>query len=358
MDPVIAVEGLEHHYGKAASIQGIGFAVGEGETVCLLGPSGCGKTTTLRLIAGLEIPTAGRIVVDGVEVSTPGKAEPPERRPFGVLFQDYALFPHLNVERNVEFGLRRYPTTERIRRVTEGLRLVGAEELRRRYPHTLSGGQQQRIALARAMALEPRCLLLDEPFSGLDATLRYAVREETRQILKRKGIASIVVTHDAEEAMHLSDRIILMRRGRIEQDGCPESLYFEPGSAFVARFFGDVERFVGLGLGNGRVQSPFGILRCGNCQRPGPVEILIRRQGFRFGIAGDLEGVEGACAFEVEVEDSRLIGGRRESRCRLRGREGIRFRALHRATTRMESGEVVPCQIDPRMVFVFPIQPQ
>ncbi len=356
--PVISVEGLEHRYGKAASIRGVDFSVAEGETVCLLGPSGCGKTTTLRLIAGLEIPRAGFVRVDGVDVSSAGKAVPPEERPFGMLFQDYALFPHLSVERNVEFGLRRYPAAEKARRVAEGLKLVGAEELRKRFPHTLSGGQQQRIALARAMALEPRCLLLDEPFSGLDATLRYAVREETRQILRRKGIASIIVTHDAEEAMHLSDRIILMRQGRIEQDGSAEDLYFSPRSAFAARFFGDVERFVGLGLGNGRVQSPFGMLSCPHCDRAGPVEILVRRQGFRFDGAIDLEGVEGVCGFEVEVEDSKLIGGRRESRCRLRGREGIRFRALHRATTRMERGEIVPCEVDPRMVFVFPIQPE
>ncbi|MGF1529944.1 MAG: ABC transporter ATP-binding protein [Puniceicoccaceae bacterium] len=354
-EPVLKVKNLCHLYGKAPSLRGVSFNVEEGETVCLLGPSGCGKTTTLRLLAGLEAPSEGTIEIDGQMVSEGNWMTAPEKRPIGMLFQDFALFPHLTVEKNIRFGLRKLDEGERARRVEDALKLVGVEELRKRYPHTLSGGQQQRVALARAMALEPKCLLLDEPFSGLDATLRYAVREETRLILQRKGIASVVVTHDAEEAMHLADRIILMRNGRIEQDDGAEVLYFEPKSAFVARFFGDVERFIGLSDGQGKVRSPLGVLRAARPLGPGPVEILVRRQGFRFEAVEDLEDHLEAPRFDVLVEDSKLIGGRRESRCRIGSKGEIRFRALHRATTHLERGKWVPCVVDPRMTFIFPV---
>jgi iron(III) transport system ATP-binding protein len=217
-------------------VDDLNLQVAPGELLTLLGPSGCGKTTTLRLIAGLEEPDGGEVWIDGRNMTGPFR--PPERRGVGLVFQDYALFPHLNVLDNVLFGLRRLPRAERLPRARETLSLVGLTVFESRMPHQLSGGQQQRVALARALAPRPRLLLLDEPFSNLDAQLRHATRQEVRTILRRSGVAAILVTHDQEEALAFSDRIALMRAGQIDQVGTPQDIYTRPRTAFVASFLG------------------------------------------------------------------------------------------------------------------------
>ena len=220
------------------AVDRLSLRIDRGETVALLGPSGCGKTTLLRLIAGFEAPDAGSVVVAGRTVSGPSTFVAPEDRRIGFVFQDYALFPHLDVVGNVAFGLGGRSRRERRERAREVLDLVGLTVFARRFPGQLSGGQQQRVALARALAPEPDLILLDEPFSNLDAALRAGTREEVRQILERSGATTLLVTHDQEEAMTFADRLAVMRAGRLEQAGAPEETYLTPRTAFVAGFLG------------------------------------------------------------------------------------------------------------------------
>ena len=218
------------------AVDGVSFGVRKGEMVTLLGPSGCGKTTTLRLIGGFEIPTAGRVYIDGVDVTD----YPPNRRPTGMVFQSYALFPHMTVFDNIAYGLRnkRLSQSEVEKKVYEILEIVNLHGLEKRYPGQLSGGQQQRVALARSLVVEPKVLLLDEPLSNLDAKLREQMRVELKKIQKKIGITGIYVTHDQLEAMTLSDRVIVMKDGKIVQMDTPEALYRFPANKFVANFIG------------------------------------------------------------------------------------------------------------------------
>jgi len=218
------------------AVNGVSFGVRKGEMVTLLGPSGCGKTTTLRLIGGFEIPTAGRVYIDGVDVTD----YPPNRRPTGMVFQSYALFPHMTVFDNIAYGLRnkRFSQSEVEKKVYEILEIVNLHGLEKRYPGQLSGGQQQRVALARSLVVEPKVLLLDEPLSNLDAKLREQMRVELKKIQKKIGITGIYVTHDQLEAMTLSDRVIVMKDGKIVQMDTPEALYRFPANKFVANFIG------------------------------------------------------------------------------------------------------------------------
>jgi len=217
-------------------LNGVDLAIAPGEIVCLLGPSGCGKSTTLRIAAGLEMVQQGRVVVDGVEVASPRTFVPPEHRHVGLMFQDLALFPHLTVLDNVAFGLGRQNAATRRKIVHKLLERMGLSRYADSYPHTLSGGEQQRVALARALAPEPLVLLLDEPFSSLDRRLREQVRDETLALLVNDAVATLMVTHDAEEALLMADRIAIMRDGKIVQIGAGEELYDHPSDAFVARF--------------------------------------------------------------------------------------------------------------------------
>ncbi|MDR1686666.1 MAG: ABC transporter ATP-binding protein [Desulfovibrio sp.] len=241
---VVFLADLRKSYGNFDAVKDFTLNIHKGELVCLLGPSGCGKTTTLRMIAGFIEPTSGRIEISGQDVSL----LPPYKRDTGMVFQSYALFPHMSVEANVAFGLENLGIApdKRKNRVLEMLQLVELEHLAGRYPKELSGGQQQRVALARALALHPAVLLLDEPFSNLDAQLRIRLREELRKLIGRVNITTIFVTHDQEEALMLSDRIVVMRNGGIEQIGTPEDIYENPGTRFVAEFIGNCSLLQGM----------------------------------------------------------------------------------------------------------------
>lgn len=218
------------------AVDDINISVKEGELITLLGPSGCGKTTTLRMIAGFEIPSSGEILIDGLDVSS----TPPNRRPTTMVFQNYALFPHLTVFENISYGLKiRRESADDIRRKTNRImNLVGLEGFGERSPAQLSGGQQQRVSLARSLVMEPKVLLLDEPLSNLDAKLRVSTRLEIRRVQQRVGITSVYVTHDQEEAMTLSDRVVIMHYGKIMQAGTPQEIYAKPKNRFVADFIG------------------------------------------------------------------------------------------------------------------------
>ena len=250
----ISVTDLSKHYGKVAAIGGVSFDIADGEFVSLLGPSGCGKTTTLRCIAGLEDATGGRISIGGRLVSAPaeGLLVPAHERQIGMVFQSYAVWPHMTVEQNVAFPLtvRGVPTAAAATEVADALRTVGLDHLAARHPSQLSGGQQQRVALARAIVGKPSVLLFDEPLSNLDAKLREGMRGEIHRLQRRLGIAAVYVTHDREEALSMSDRVIVMQQGRIEQSGAPRDLYRRPQSRFVADFVGKVG-FLSLTRGDG-----------------------------------------------------------------------------------------------------------
>ncbi len=275
--------GLVKRFGSTTVVDHVNLTALQGELVALLGPSGCGKTTTLRLIAGFEELDAGQIEISGRTVASPGRSEPPERRQVGMVFQDGALFPHLSVAKNVGFGLPR--GTDRRELVADALRMVGLSGFEERMPHELSGGQQQRVALARAMAPKPAVILLDEPFSNLDAELRATVRTEVREILKRARATAILVTHDQEEALSLADRVAVMWSGRIVQDASPEELYHRPVSKKVGIFVGDAQFIPGIGVGR-RVTCELGELPSHSAAE-GPVDIMIRPESLRLTLATD-----------------------------------------------------------------------
>lgn len=239
---ILAVNNLNKSYVDAVNpypaVADFCLEVYQGEILALLGPSGCGKTTLLRLIAGFEVPQKGNVVIQNCEVVGEGIWVPPEKRRLGFVFQDYALFPHLNVLQNVAFGLKNMSRKKRLERAKEIINLVGLTIFSKRYPHQLSGGQQQRVALARALAPAPKVILLDEPFSNLDAALRSSTRQEIKKILKSTETTVVLVTHDQEEAMTFADRLAVMRLGKLEQIGTPEEVYAKPCTAFVASFLG------------------------------------------------------------------------------------------------------------------------
>jgi iron(III) transport system ATP-binding protein len=270
----VRLQGVSKSFGPTKAVADVSLEIREGELVTVLGPSGCGKTTLLRLIAGFERPDGGTVTVAGVEMTGPGKFVPPERRRIGMVFQDYALFPHLTVERNVGFGVSNRRGEEREALTRRTLELVGLQHRRSRFPHELSGGERQRVALARALAPEPRLVLLDEPFSSLDATLRADLRREVELILRDAGATALLVTHDQEEALSLGDRLAVMREGRIVQTGAPQEVYGRPASRWTAQFVGEVNVLAGVAKGRG-VETELGVF---DLPRPatGPVHVAVR----------------------------------------------------------------------------------
>lgn len=258
--PLLELRNVAHGYGRRPVLASLSFAVDRGQIACLLGPSGCGKTTVLRCIAGFERVQDGEVVLAGRVLSDRTTYVPPEQRPFGMVFQDYALFPHLNVAGNVAFGLHGIDARAREARVAAVLDAVGLAGKGSAWPHELSGGQQQRVALARALAPEPRVLLLDEPFSNLDPALREQLAHEVREILKARSITAILVTHDQKEAFAMADEIGIMREGRIEQWDTAYNLYHWPANRFVAHFVGEGVLLPGSVLGPHQVGIELGIL--------------------------------------------------------------------------------------------------
>lgn len=249
-ETVIELHNIQKNYDDVVAVDDISLQVQQGELLVLLGSSGCGKTTTLRLIAGLERPDAGDVMLNGQLVAGQNKWIPPERRQIGMVFQDYALFPHMTAYDNIIFPLQAMNAMQRRDRAHDMLKLVGMSGMGERYPHQLSGGQQQRIALARALSSDPSVVLLDEPFSNLDAARRKQVREEVRQILRAAGATGIFVTHDQEEAMSIADTIAVMQAGKLLQVGTPSKLYRQPQHPDVASFLGEVNMLKGMAAGN------------------------------------------------------------------------------------------------------------
>lgn len=302
----VELRNVTKRFGAVTALDGINLTVGDGEIVGLLGPSGCGKTTALRLIAGFESPDAGEIYVGERLAAGTGRWVPPERRNVGMVFQDYALFPHLTAAGNVAFGLKSGNGARR--RVQEVLDLVGLGDYGSRYPHELSGGQQQRLALARALAPRPASLLLDEPFSNLDAALRCQMRHEVRSILKHEGVTAVFVTHDQKDAFAICDRIAVMRDGRVEQVGTPRELYSLPATEFVARFVGLSNVLPGRMAdshieGLACVATELGLLPChpGCPGTSGEVAVCVRPEWFQLDPAGPLRGIVRSVLYEGDM---------------------------------------------------------
>ncbi|MDA1347860.1 MAG: ABC transporter ATP-binding protein [Chloroflexi bacterium] len=260
-EPILRCVGVTKAFAGVSAVDDISLALEHGEVLSILGPSGCGKTTLLRMIAGFEVPDAGEIEVASRLVSGAGVEVPPERRRIGMVFQDYALFPHLTVAENAAFGLRDLSAGERDRRLADVLELVRLSGLEGRYPFELSGGQQQRVALARTLAPRPAAVLLDEPFSNLDAEMRREMRAEVQAILRENGIATLFVTHDRDEAFAMADRMAVMNEGRLDQVDRPDVIYSAPATRFVAQLAGSCD-FLAASVNGAQAVSEIGILAC------------------------------------------------------------------------------------------------
>ncbi len=337
----VVLEGIEHAYDGVPSIRGVDLVIEPGEIVCLLGQSGCGKTTLLRVTAGLERPTAGRVILNDREVAGPNAFWPPEKRGVGLMFQDYALFPQMTILANVMFGLRALTRAEGEKEARRVLERVGLEKYALDYPHALSGGEQQRVALARAIAPRPSVLLMDEPFSGLDKRLRESVRDETLAVLRETRVTTILVTHDPEEAMQVADRIALMRAGKVVQAGPAEDLYNRPADLAAARFFSNINEVEAV-VERGEAVTALGTFPAPELP-PGAAIAAIRPQGISLGTVGDgVAGLVTARHFlgEVDLVQVAIAGLDARITARLRGR-------------RVRIGEEVGVRVDPRDVLLF-----
>jgi iron(III) transport system ATP-binding protein len=309
----ITIEGLAKNFGAFQALAGINISIEEKEFVTFLGPSGCGKTTTLRLLAGFLAPNAGVIAVGGEVMSAPGRVVPPELRRMGMVFQNYAVWPHMSVLENVAFGLRytKFERREHKTRVDQILAAVGLEGLEDRHPAQLSGGQQQRVALARALVVEPSILLLDEPLSNLDAKLRERMRSELKDLQRRTGITFIYVTHDQAEAMALSDRVVVFHRGTVQQIGSPQDVYERPTNLFVADFMGQVNRMAAtvLSCEADRATVSIGKHRLSVVARTGSTAstgiVAIRPEAF---VIADDPGTDRDNRFEGTVVEATFLG--------------------------------------------------
>ncbi len=306
--PAIECHNLEKSFSDVAAVSQLNLTLLPGRFMALLGPSGCGKTTTLRMVAGFETPDSGTISLNGQLVDSPTRRVPPEKRSIGMVFQEYALFPHLNVAANIAFGLPR--KTDKAARVKEVLSLVNLSGVEQRMPHELSGGQQQRVALARALAPQPSLILLDEPFSNLDASLRTQIRAEVRHILRQVNATVLFVTHDQEEALSLADDVAVMMSGRLVQVDTPFKLYRRPATREVATFLGEAN-FLPAEAHNGRVTCELGSLSTASIHN-GTVELMLRPEdvGLRLNPNADNEIISREFFGHSQFVDVRLPSGR------------------------------------------------
>ena len=341
----LVIEGLRHSYDGVEVVCGLSLSVARGEIVCLLGPSGSGKSTVLRLAAGLEKVQQGRILIDGAVVADAAFSRPPEARHVGLMFQDFALFPHLSVIDNIGFGLSGMAASERRQRIAAMLANVGMAWAAAKFPHMLSGGEQQRVALARALAPNPSVMLLDEPFSGLDVTLRGRIRRDTQAVLKAAGAPTLMVTHDPEEAMLMADRIALVDGGALIQVGAPMELYRHPRDAFCASFLGEANRLDGV-VRAGMAETALGAVAAPGQADGARVEVLVRPEGLR------LSETRGNGQMSAWVISARGLGPQALVRLRLAAGEEV--------TARVGSDQApvaaaeVAVSVDPAMAFVFP----
>lgn len=339
---------LSHRFGQQQALTDVELNLNAGEVLCLVGPSGCGKSTLLRLIAGLERVQSGTITLGDDVIASPRHHVKPEQRDIGLVFQDFALFPHLSLQDNVAFGLHALPRQERKELALAMLERVGLGDRANDFPHQLSGGQQQRVALARALAPRPRLLLLDEPFSNLDIRLRQRMRLDTLHLLKTSGIASILVTHDPDDAMFMADRIALLNSGKIIQLGTPEALYQHPQSPFAAEFFGDVNQLVSA-VSQGAVATPFGPIAAPQLHDENTATVLIRPEAIKLADAG----------IAARVEESHLLGASRRLMVTTANSALSPPVLLQVQTSNDQSpaeGSDVYLQLDQRGVFVFPTE--
>ncbi len=301
MTDLLNIDTIRCGYNGHSVIDNFSLDIRDGELTCLLGPSGCGKTTVLRAIAGFEPLLDGEIRLNGRPISTPAHTLPPDQRGLGMVFQDYALFPHLTVTDNIAFGLHQRSQKERLRIAADMLELAGLSGLGKRYPHELSGGQQQRVAVARALAPEPQLLLLDEPFSNLDVELRERLALDVRDILKERGIAAVFVTHDQHEAFVMGERVAVMQQGNVQQIDEPFNLYHEPANRFVADFIGQGRFIDGTMVGPGTVDTVLGELT-GNLTYNYPlgceVDVLLRPDDVMISEGGEYSVVISDRAFK------------------------------------------------------------
>ena len=344
----LRLENISHAYGDHRVFQDISVSVADGEIVCLLGPSGCGKTTLLRLAAGLETLQSGAINLGDRLVASESGQVPPEKRGVGLMFQDFALFPHLNVADNVAFGLSHLADDERRQRVDEVLSLVNLLRRKNDYPHTLSGGQQQRVALARALAPKPSVMLLDEPFSGLDQSMRIQIREENLGILKESGAATLLVTHNPDEAMFMADRILVMGPdGTILQEGTPNEIYGSPIHPFVASFFGQVNVLNGVS-DKETVETPLGTLPVPGCEDGCEVDIVVRPHGIKLVEGGD-DGIP------VEIINARPLGRNTFVRFRVKGQSdgSPDYHCRQRGVFPRDPSQEIRVKLHPGRAFVF-----
>ena len=344
MTALLAVDSIECRFGPRTIIEDFSFTVSEGEINTLLGPSGCGKTTLLQAIAGFNPVTQGTIRLHDQTIAQPDDALPPEKRGIGMVFQDYALFPHLTVHDNIGFGLKHLDRAEREARIREVLDLVQMTELTDRYPHQLSGGQQQRVALARALAPKPRLLLMDEPFSNLDTELRRALATEVRDILKRAGITAIMVTHDRDEAFAISDHIGVLDNGRLLQWDRPEVIYHQPATPIVASFVGDGTFIEARVREDGWIESELGLL-------PNPDERWPVDASLDVFVRPDEVLVE-ATGVEARVLSRAFMGT--QTRYAVELPSGRRLDAVFRALHRHQAGDYLPLTLHTDHLVAFP----
>jgi iron(III) transport system ATP-binding protein len=348
--PAIEMTALRHAYGKVVAVDGVGLAIAAGEIMALVGPSGCGKSTLLRLAAGLEALQHGQVRMSGALVADSSYSLPPEKRAVGLVFQDLALFPHLDILDNVSFGLAMHGGAANAGHARALLERLGVAHLAASYPHMLSGGQQQRVALARALAPKPRILLLDEAFSSLDARLRGQVRDETLALLRERRVATMIVTHDPEEALAAADRVALMHGGRLVQTGTPRDLYFRPVNALAAEFFGAINRLRGVAR-NGAVPSPFGPLPASSLADGQAADILIRPEALKL----RPPGANGAGAgVQARVKKVRILGPGAMVDLALQNGGGPAMMVHVSSRQLPEDGAVVAVGLDEGGALVFP----